>query len=273
MCKIIIADKLSQYPELEGKRVAFFWLSEDDLGTFYIYTSNDPRAAFLSDLGFVTPDSVKSLITSDQDFSITVSAENADLLTDVDIIITYGTESLVNAMQADGRFANIPAVKRGRFPYQNLFGQLSKADYEAIACAMEAMGIAELADKSVDSLSGGQRQRVWIALVLAQDTDILLLDEPTTYLDIAYQVEILDCLAKLNKLKKTTIVAILHDINLSIRYADHIFAMKKGQLLAEGTPRDIITTDLMKEVYSMESSIITDPETGDPYVIPRSKAG
>lgn len=90
---------------------------------------------------------------------------------------------------------------------------------------------------------------------------------------IAYQVEILDCLAKLNKLKKTTIVAILHDINLSIRYADHIFAMKKGQLLAEGTPRDIITTDLMKEVYSMESSIITDPETGDPYVIPRSKAG
>ena len=111
----LIADKLSQYPELEGKRVAFFWLSEDDLGTFYIYTSNDPRAAFLSDLGFVTPDSVKSLITSDQDFSITVSAENADLLTDVDIIITYGTESLVDAMQADGRFANIPAVKNGAF--------------------------------------------------------------------------------------------------------------------------------------------------------------
>jgi len=111
----LIADKLSEYPDLEGKRVAFFWLSEDDLGTFYIYTSNDPRAAFLSDLGFVTPDSVKSLITSDQDFSITVSAENADLLSDVDIIITYGTESLVDAMQADGRFANIPAVKNGAF--------------------------------------------------------------------------------------------------------------------------------------------------------------
>lgn len=111
----LIADKLSEYPDLEGKRVAFFWLSEDDLGTFYIYTSNDPRAAFLSDLGFVTPDSVKSLITSDQDFSITVSAENADLLSDVDIIITYGTESLVDAMQADGRFANIPAVQNGAF--------------------------------------------------------------------------------------------------------------------------------------------------------------
>ena len=164
-------------------------------------------------------------------------------------------------------------VARGRFPYQKLFGQLSKADYQAIACAMEAMGIADLADKPVDSLSGGQRQRVWIALVLAQDTDILLLDEPTTYLDIAYQVEILDCLAALNKAKKTTIVAILHDINLSIRYADHIFAMKRGRLIAEGAPKDIITTSLMKDVYGMESDIITDPATGDPYVIPRSKAG
>ncbi|WP_022765204.1 ABC transporter ATP-binding protein [Butyrivibrio sp. XPD2006] len=163
-------------------------------------------------------------------------------------------------------------VARGRFPYQKLFGQLSKADYQAIACAMEAMGIADLADKPVDSLSGGQRQRVWIALVLAQDTDILLLDEPTTYLDIAYQVEILDCLAALNKAKKTTIVAILHDINLSIRYADHIFAMKRGRLIAEGEPKDIITTGLMKDVYGMESDIITDPATGDPYVIPRSKA-
>ena len=137
---------------------------------------------------------------------------------------------------------------------------------------MEAMGVSDLADKPVDSLSGGQRQRVWIALSLAQSTDILLLDEPTTYLDIAYQVEILDCLAKLNKLRKTTIVAILHDINLSIRYADHIFAMKKGELIAEGDPKDIITPSLMRTIYGMESAIISDPETGDPYVIPRSKA-
>jgi iron complex transport system ATP-binding protein len=164
-------------------------------------------------------------------------------------------------------------VARGRFPYQNLFGQLGKEDYEAISCAMEAMGIMDLADKNVDSLSGGQRQRVWIALVLAQNTDILLLDEPTTYLDIAYQVEILDCLAKLNKARKTTIVAILHDINLSIRYADHIFAMKKGKLIAEGNPKDIITPGLMQTIYGMDSTIINDPETGDPYVIPRSKVG
>lgn len=111
----LINDKLSEYPALDGKRVAFFWLSEDDLGTFYIYTNNDPRAAFLSDLRFVMPDSIKSLITNDQDFSITVSAENADLLNDVDIIITYGTESLVEAMKADGRFANIPAVANEAF--------------------------------------------------------------------------------------------------------------------------------------------------------------
>ena len=111
----LINDKLSEYPALGGKRVAFFWLSEDDLGTFYIYTNNDPRAAFLSDLGFVMPDSIKSLITNNQDFSITVSAENADLLNDVDIIITYGTESLVEAMKADGRFANIPAVANEAF--------------------------------------------------------------------------------------------------------------------------------------------------------------
>lgn len=111
----LIADKLAQYPDLAGKRVAFFWLSEDDLGTFYIYTNNDPRAAFLGDLGFVTPDSVTGLIDDPSAFSITVSAENADVLSDVDIIITYGTESLVTAMQNDGRFSNIPAVNNGAF--------------------------------------------------------------------------------------------------------------------------------------------------------------
>jgi len=163
-------------------------------------------------------------------------------------------------------------VARGRFPYQNLFGGMTKKDYEAVAYAMDALGVTELKDKPVESLSGGQRQRVWIALALAQDTDILLLDEPTTYLDIAYQVEILDCIAKLNKEKNVTVVAILHDINLSIRYADHIFAMKKGRLIASGEPKEIITPELMRRVYGMESTILMDPESGAPYVIPRSKA-
>ena len=111
----LIAEKLSEYPDLEGKKVGFFWLSEDDLGTFYIYTNNDPRAAFLGDLGLVTSESVTNLIEDDTAFSITVSAENADLLDDVDIIITYGQESLVEAMQKDGRFSKIPAVNNGAF--------------------------------------------------------------------------------------------------------------------------------------------------------------
>ncbi len=160
-------------------------------------------------------------------------------------------------------------VARGRFPYQNFLGQMCKKDYEMIAWAMQSMGVEELANVAVDSLSGGQRQRVWIAMALAQDTDILLLDEPTTYLDIAYQVEILDCLSQLNHQKKTTIVAILHDINLSIRYADHIFAMKDGKLIADGTPKEIITPELMQTIYGLDSVIMTDPETNDPYVIPK----
>ena len=213
-------------------------------------------------------------------FARFLKPKNGDVVLDGKSIYELPTQLLAKHIGLLPQSPIVPAgitvadlVSRGRFPYQTLFGQLRKDDYEAIAIAMEAMGITDLADKSVDSLSGGQRQRVWIALVLAQDTDILLLDEPTTYLDIAYQVEILDCLAKLNEIKKTTIVAILHDINLSIRYADHIFAMKKGELIAEGNPKDIITPELMRTIYGMESTIITDPETGDPYVIPRSKVG
>ena len=163
-------------------------------------------------------------------------------------------------------------VARGRFPYQSMFGQLSEKDYQAIAEAMEAMKITDLANQPVEALSGGQRQRVWIALVLAQETDILLLDEPTTFLDVAYQVEILDCLAKLNRERKTTIVAILHDINLSIRYGDYLFAMKKGKLIAEGNPKEVITQPLIQEVYGLDSTILKDPVTNDPYVIPRSVA-
>ena len=112
-------------------------------------------------------------------------------------------------------------------------------------------GITELANRCVDELSGGQRQRVWIALALAQETDILLLDEPTTYLDIAYQVEILDLLTELNRRKGTTIVMILHDVNRSARYADHLFALCRGELIAEGKPADVITEELMQKVYQL----------------------
>ena len=162
-------------------------------------------------------------------------------------------------------------VSRGRFPYQSFLKGLGKADYEAVEEALEIMGITNLANRAVDELSGGQRQRVWIAMALAQDTDILLLDEPTTYLDITYQVEILDLLTDLNRRKGTTIVMVLHDINLSARYADYIFALRSGKLIAEGSPSEIIDEELIKEVFDLDCSVISDPVSGTPFIIPKGR--
>jgi len=161
-------------------------------------------------------------------------------------------------------------VSRGRYPHRKFMSPLTKEDYIAIEQAMDAMKITELADASIDELSGGQRQRVFIALALAQETDILFLDEPTTYLDIAYQIEILDLLKELNKKRGTTIVMVLHDINLSTKYADYLFAMKKGRLIKEGTPNEIITEETIKEIYGINSVIVPDPISNNPLVVPIS---
>lgn len=162
-------------------------------------------------------------------------------------------------------------VSRGRFPYQSFLKGMEKKDYEAVEEALDIMGITELANRSVDELSGGQRQRVWIAMALAQQTDILLLDEPTTFLDITYQVEILDLLTDLNRKRGTTIVMVLHDINLSARYADYIFAVKKGNLVAQGEPKDIITEELMKQVFGLDCAVITDPVSDSPFIVPKGR--
>ena len=159
-------------------------------------------------------------------------------------------------------------IARGRFPYRQFMKGMTKEDFAAVEEAMEIMGITDLADRYVDELSGGQRQRVWIALALAQQTDVLLLDEPTTFLDIAYQVEILDLLTELNRRKGTTIVMILHDINLSARYADHIFAMGKGRLVAQGTPKEVITPALMKEIYGLTCEVMEDLVSKSPMILP-----
>lgn len=159
-------------------------------------------------------------------------------------------------------------IGRGRFPHQSLLSGWSKKDYEAVAEAMDIMNITELANHHIDELSGGQRQRVWIAMALAQQTDILFLDEPTTFLDITYQVEILDLLTDLNLKYGTTIVMVLHDINLSARYAQHIFAMYNGKLMAEGEPSEVITTALIKEIFGLACQVIEDPVSGSPSVIP-----
>lgn len=162
-------------------------------------------------------------------------------------------------------------VMRGRYPHGGLFNQQRKKDVEAVMEALSAMGIVDLADRNVEALSGGQRQRVWIAMALAQETEILFLDEPTTFLDISYQIEILDRLMELNQKKGTTIVMVLHDLNLSARYAEHIFAMKNGRLLQEGSPKDVITCSLMEEIYNLPCKIMKDPMSGAPMMIPKGK--
>ena len=159
-------------------------------------------------------------------------------------------------------------VGRGRFPHQSVMKGWTKKDYEAVAEALEMMNITEFADRNIDELSGGQRQRVWIAMALAQQTDILFLDEPTTYLDITYQVEILDLLTDLNKKYGTTIVMVLHDINLSARYADYLFTVKNGHLIAEGKPTEILTADLIKETFHLDCQVINDPVSNTPLIVP-----
>ena len=159
-------------------------------------------------------------------------------------------------------------VARGRHPHQRWFRQFSHDDEAAVDGALRATGIADLSDRSVDELSGGQRQRVWIALALAQGTPLMLLDEPTTFLDLAHQIEVLDLLATLNEDEGRTVVLVLHDLNLACRYADHLVAMVDGRIAAEGPPGEVITTELVSAVFSLEAQVIDDPLTGTPMVVP-----
>ncbi|MFF5002053.1 ABC transporter ATP-binding protein [Streptomyces phaeochromogenes] len=159
-------------------------------------------------------------------------------------------------------------VGRGRYPHQGWIRRWTRADDEAVAAAMLATDVLDLADRSVDELSGGQRQRVWIAMALAQQTDVLLLDEPTTYLDISHQLDVLDLLTDLNRARGVTLALVLHDLNLACRYADHLIAMKAGRIVAEGAPGDIVTESLVHEVFGLRSAVIPDPASGTPMVVP-----
>lgn len=162
-------------------------------------------------------------------------------------------------------------VSRGRYPHQSLLKQWTQADKQAVEAAMAATNVSQLADRSVDELSGGQRQRVWVAMALAQQTPLLLLDEPTTYLDIAHQIELLDLFRQLNRERGQTLIAVLHDLNHACRYADHIIAMRDGKIVAEGNPAEIITAELVERVFGMPCMIIDDPLSHTPLVIPRSR--
>ncbi|MGP3635161.1 ABC transporter ATP-binding protein [Streptomyces sp. 24-1644] len=164
-------------------------------------------------------------------------------------------------------------VARGRQPHQHWWQQWSDEDERAVTEAMARTDVSGLADRSVDELSGGQRQRVWIAMALAQETDLLLLDEPTTYLDISHQVEVLNLVRRLaapaaDGTRGRTVVTVLHDLNQAARYADHLVAMKEGRIVAEGHPADVVTADLVREVFGLEAVIVPDPVTGSPLVVP-----
>jgi iron complex transport system ATP-binding protein len=162
-------------------------------------------------------------------------------------------------------------VGRGRHPHQKLLARWSAHDYDAVARALAATGIEDLAERSVDELSGGQRQRAWIAMSLAQETDILLLDEPTTFLDVAHQIEVLDLLTDLNREQGTTIVMVLHDMNLAARYADHLFALREGRIVASGDPHSVLTSELIRLVFDLDALVVPDPVSGAPIVLPRGR--
>ncbi|MQA77984.1 MAG: ATP-binding cassette domain-containing protein [Streptosporangiales bacterium] len=159
-------------------------------------------------------------------------------------------------------------VGRGRYAHQGWLRGHSTRDDEAVARALVATDTLDLAPRSVDELSGGQRQRVWIAMALAQQTDLLLLDEPTTFLDVSHGIEVLDLLTDLNRRDGTTIVLVLHDLNLAARYADHLVAMKSGRIVMEGVPGDVITEETVADVFGMRSRILSDPVSHTPLVVP-----
>ncbi|MGX1776695.1 ABC transporter ATP-binding protein [Nocardia brasiliensis] len=204
-----------------------------------------------------------------------LAPESGAVLLDGKSIATYPAKEVArrigllpqSSIAPDGiRVADL--VARGRYPHQSLLRQWSQADADAVAAAMAATGVAELSARPVDELSGGQRQRVWIAMVLAQDTPVILLDEPTTYLDIAHQIHLLDLCRALHRDSGRTVVAVLHDLNHAFRYAGHLIAMKDGRVVAAGPPKQIVTAELVREVFDLGCRIIDDPETGAPLVIP-----
>ncbi|MGH3086618.1 MAG: ABC transporter ATP-binding protein [Rubrobacteraceae bacterium] len=157
---------------------------------------------------------------------------------------------------------------QGRYPHQSWFQQWSKGDERAVEKAMETTGVLEMADRPLDTLSGGQRQRAWISMALAQETETLLLDEPTTFLDMAHQLEVLQLLERLNEEEGRTILMVLHDLNNASRYSDHVIALSEGKVHKAGPPSEVMTEELFREVFHVEADIVIDPRSGIPLCIP-----
>ena len=200
-----------------------------------------------------------------------ISYESGSIVLDGKSIAKEDTKSLARKMailpQNPESAAGLSAgelVSYGRYPYQKGFGRLTKKDIEVIDWALRVTGTTNYKYKPVDALSGGQRQRVWIALAIAQETDIIFLDEPTTYLDMAHQLEVLELLQRLNKEEGRTIIMVLHDLNQAARFADFLVALKDGKVVKSGTSEEVITRDVLKEVFHIDAEIGKDPRTGKP---------
>lgn len=166
----------------------------------------------------------------------------------------------------------VDLIARGRFPHRAPFARWSATDESAVAAAMHATAVTDLASRDVDALSGGQRQRVWLAMVLAQDTPVLLLDEPTTFLDIAHQIDMMELFRRVNREQDRTIVAVLHDLGHAARYADRIIAMREGRIVLDGAPADILTAESVEAVFDLPCRVFPDPDTGTPLVLPRPRS-
>ena len=201
--------------------------------------------------------------------------ESGDVLFDGRALGEYGSKELARRMGLLPQDAIAPEgmrvadlVSRGRYPHHSALQRWTSADDDATRAALAATNTAELAERYVDQLSGGQRQRVWVALLLAQQTPVMLLDEPTTFLDIAHQYELLDLLRGLNQQGKT-VIAVLHDLNQAARYADNLVLMKEGRVVATGTPAELITAERVGDVFGIDAVVTPDPVTGTPMVVRR----
>ena len=214
------------------------------------------KSTLLKAITRIIPHHSGSIVLDDK----TVSRENTKVLAKKMAILPQTPESASGLTVGE-------LVSYGRFPYQNGFGRLSKKDYEVIDWALEVTGTINFKYLPVDSLSGGQRQRVWIAMALAQETEIIFLDEPTTYLDMAHQLEVLELLQKLNQQEKRTIVMVLHDLNQAARFADYIIALKGGQIVKAGDCNEVISKDVLRNVFQIDAEIGKDPRTNKPMCI------
>lgn len=206
--------------------------------------------------------------------------ENGEILLDGKSIHSYPSKEfartvglLPQASIAPDGITVADLVSRGRFPYQGLFKRNSAEDDEAVAWALQATHTMDLAEKQVTELSGGQRQRVWIAMALAQETDILLLDEPTTYLDLAHQVELLDLLCELNEERGTTMVMVLHELNLAARAAHHLVAMRDGVIESAGTPAEVMTSENLRSIFGLRASVHDPADDGSIVIVPDAREG